>query len=113
MHLIGGQLDLVNPMIESSLSLDKSAQLIGVWNMVTLILLATSYVLLAAGFGKKYSTNIEMIKLVGYLNLSFCLPFIVAGFYYGLFVPQWVLFLPIGVLTMIALTKNQSLKLAE
>ncbi len=111
LHLIGGQLDLVNPMIESSLSLDKSAQLVGAWNMVTIILLATSFVLLAAGVGKKYSTNTEMIKFVGYLNLSFCLPFIVAGLYYGLFVPQWVFFLPIGVLTMVGLKKKQGLEL--
>jgi hypothetical protein len=106
LHLIGGQLDLVNPMIETSLILEKSSQLVGAWNMVTIILLATSYILLSAGFGKKYSTNTEMIKLIGYLNLSFCLPFIIAGFYYGLLVPQWIFFLPIGVFTMIGINKT-------
>ncbi len=106
LHLIGGQLDLVNPMVNSSLSIERSSQLVGAWNMVSIILLATSYVLLSAGFGKKYSTNTEMIKSVGYLNLSFCFPFIIAGFYYGLFVPQWIFFLPIGVLTIIGLKKN-------
>ena len=105
LHLIGGQLDLVNPMIETSLILEKSSQLVGAWNMVTIILLVTSYILLSAGFGKKYSANTEIIKLTGYLNLSFCLPFIIAGFYYGLLVPQWIFFLPIGVLTMIGLSK--------
>lgn len=113
LHLIGGQLDLVNPMVDSSLSLDKSAQLVGAWNMVTIILLATSYVLLAAGFGKKYAGNMEMIKFVGYLNLSFCLPFIVASFYYGLFVPQWIFFLPIGVLTLMGINKMKNLKFAD
>ena len=106
LHLIGGQLDLVNPMIDSSLNIEKSAQLVGAWNMVTIILLATSYVLLSAGFGKKYATNTELIKLFGYLNLSFCLPSIVASFYYGLLVPQWIFFLPIGVFTMIGLNKQ-------
>lgn len=105
LHLFGGQLDLVNPMIETSLPLEKSAQLVGAWHMVTIILLATSYVLLSAGFGKKYATNTEMIKAIGYLNLSFCLPFITAGFYYGLLVPQWVFFLPIGICTMLGLHK--------
>ena len=106
LHLIGGQLDLVNPMLETSLSVEKSAQLVGAWNMVTIILIATSYILLSAGFGKKYSANMELIKMVGYLNLSFCLPFIIAGFYYGLLVPQWIFFLPIGIFILIGLKSN-------
>jgi hypothetical protein len=104
LHLIGGQIDLVNPMVDT-LSVEKSSQLVGAWNMITIILLATSYILLSAGFGKKYSTNIEMIKSIGYLNLSFCFPFIIAGFYYGLLVPQWIFFLPIGIITIIGLKK--------
>ena len=76
--------------------------------MVTIILLVTSYILIAAGFGKKYSKNLELIKLTGYLNLSFCLPFIIASFYYGLLVPQWIFFLPIGVLTIIGLGKAKN-----
>lgn len=73
--------------------------------MATIILLATSYILLSAGFGKKYAVNTEMIKLIGYLNLSFCLPFIIASFYYGLLIPQWLFSLPILVFTMIRLNK--------
>lgn len=105
LHLIGGQLDLINPMVETALSIEKSSQLVGAWNMVTIILLATSYILLMAGFGKKYSTNIELIKLTGYLNLSFCFPFIIASFYYGLLVPQWIFFLPIGLFIILGINK--------
>lgn len=105
LHLIGGQMDLIDPMLETSLELEKSSQMVGVWHMITIILLATSYVLLMAGFNKKYSENVELIKLTGYLNLSFCLPFLLSGFYYGLLVPQWILFLPIGVLTLLGLKK--------
>jgi len=105
LHLIGGQIDLVKPMMHTSLPLEKSSQLVGAWHMVTIILLATSYVYLSAGFGKKYASNTEMIRSIGFLNLSFCFPFIIAGFYYGLLVPQWVFFLPIGVFTMIGLHK--------
>jgi len=78
------KLDLVNPMLETTLSIEKSSQLVGAWNMVTIILLVTSYILLLDGFNKKYSTNIELIKIIGYLNLLFCFPFIIAGLYYGL-----------------------------
>lgn len=108
LHLIGGQFDLVTPMLKTSLSLEKGSQLVGAWHMVTIILLVTSYILIAAGFGKKYSKNLELIKLTGYLNLSFCLPFIIASFYYGLLVPQWIFFLPIGVLTIIGLGKAKN-----
>jgi len=109
LHLIGGQIDLVNPMIETSLEIEKSSQLIGAWNMVTIILLGTSYILLMAGFNKKFNSNIELIKLTGYLNLSFCLPFIVAGFYYQLLVPQWIFFLPIGILTFKGISSHLKL----
>jgi len=106
LHLIGGQLDLVNPMLDSSLSIERSAQLVGAWHIVTIILLATSCILLSAGLGRRYSTNTEMIRLIGYLNLSFCLPFVLASFYYVLLVPQWIFFLPVGILTMIGLKKT-------
>ncbi|MBL4649017.1 MAG: hypothetical protein JKY03_04745 [Aureispira sp.] len=106
LHLIGGQLDLVNPMLDSSLSIERSAQLVGAWHIVTIILLATSCILLSAGLGRRYSTNTEMIRLIGYLNLSFCLPFVLASFYYVLLVPQWIFFLPVGILAMIGLKKT-------
>jgi len=105
LHLVGGQIDLVNPMIETSLSVEKSSQLVGAWNMVTIVLLATSYVLLMAGFNKKYNANKELLTFVSYLNLVFCFPFVIAGFYYGLLVPQWIFFLPIAIFSILGLKK--------
>lgn len=110
LHVIGGQVDLVNPMLNTSLALEKSAQLVGVWNMISVLLLWSSVILLAAATGKKYATNTELIDLVGYLNLLLCLPFIGTSFYYGLLVPQWILFLPIGVFTLIGLKKSKEIK---
>ena len=108
LHLIGGQIDLIDPMLVTSLAIEKGSQLVGAWHMVTIILLATSYVLLMAGFGEKYSKNTDLIKLIGYLNLSFCLPSIIASFYYGLLVPQFIFFLPIGLFTMLGLNKMKN-----
>lgn len=101
LHLIGGQIDLVNPMMNSSITLEKTSQLLGAWHMVTIILLVSSIILLLAALRKKYSSNKELIVLIGYLNLLFCIPFIAASLYYKLMVPQWILFLPIGILTLI------------
>ena len=111
LHLIGGQIDLVNPMLNSSLNIEKTSQLLGAWHMVTLILAASSFVLLTAGLGKRYASNKEIIQFVGILNLSFCLPFLVGGLYYGLLVPQWILFLPIGLLTFAGINKNNKSKI--
>ncbi|MCF6360989.1 MAG: hypothetical protein L3J29_09540 [Cyclobacteriaceae bacterium] len=105
LHLIGGQIDLVNPMLDTSLGIEIKSQLVGAWNMISIILLATSLVLLYAGFKQKFTAKLELISFVGYLNLSFCFPFILTGFYYGLLVPQWIFFLPIGVLTIIGIKK--------
>jgi len=110
LHLTGGQVGHVDPMTETSLTYEQLAPLIGAWHMVTIILLATSYILLSAGFGKKYANNKEIISFSGYLNLAFCLPFIVAGFYYEVLAPQWILFLPIGVLTLLGLKKQANKK---
>jgi len=108
LHLIGGQIDLLDPMMAApSLTLEKSTQLLGAWHMVTLILLVTSYILISAGLGKKYASNLELIKGVGYLNWAFCLPSILASFYYGIFVPQWVFFVPIAGLTMLGVQKRE------
>ena len=109
LHLIGGQIDLVNPMLETKLEVEKSAQLVGAWQMVSIILIATSCILLSAGFNKKFAKNTELISLIAYLNLAFCFPFILAGFYYQLFVPQWVLFLPIGILALMGVKKLKNM----
>ncbi len=99
MHLIGGQIELVNPMMDTKMSMVVKTQLLGAWHMVTLILLATSIVLLLAGLRHSYTAKLELISFVGYLNLAFCLPFVGASFYYGMLVPQWIFFLPIALLT--------------
>jgi len=107
LHLIGGQLDLINPMINSNLSIEEISQLIGAWHLVTLILLGSSIILLLAGFNKKFNTNLELINIIGYLSLLFCIPFILSSFYYGLLVPQWILFLPIGFFTLLGVSKSK------
>ncbi|MDY7396118.1 hypothetical protein UMM65_12780 [Aureibaculum sp. 2210JD6-5] len=107
LHLIGGQIDLIDPMVESTLNKNKSYELIAIWHIITILLFTTSSILLLAGFNKKYSTNAELIKFIGYLNLLFCVPFIIASIFYGLFIPQWILFFPIGLLTIIGLKKQK------
>ena len=46
LHTIGGQLDLVNPLLNSSLETQTKAEWFGVWHMVTILLFVTSYLVL-------------------------------------------------------------------
>jgi hypothetical protein len=110
LHLIGGQFDLVIPLTETSLIIERSSQWLGVWHMVSIVLLASSVILLLAGFNKKYGKSIELIQLLGYLYVLFCIPFLIAGFYYGLLVPQWILCLPIGALALFGVRRFSDLK---
>ena len=44
LHLIGGQIDLINPLFKSNLSIQIKSQLLGGWHMVTIILFASSFI---------------------------------------------------------------------
>ena len=44
LHLIGGQIDLINPLFKSNLENQIQTELLGVWHMVTIILFASSIV---------------------------------------------------------------------
>ena len=107
LHLIGGQLELINPFMKSLLSLQVKSELLGAWHMVTLLLFITSYKLLKAGFGKTADNNASTIKLIGYSYLLFSLPSLVISIYSGLFIPQWVLLAPIGIIAIIGNKKHQ------
>ena len=106
LHVIGGQVSLINPLLNSNLDLQIKAELLGVWHMVTIILFATSVILLYLGLNKNKKTNIELLSFIGYLYVFFSLPFVVISIFYGLLAPQWILLLPIGILTIIGTKKD-------
>jgi len=99
-HLIGGQFNLVNPMLKSDLtSLEKSQQL-GVWHMVTVLLFYSSFILIKKGVKPNKNAQ-EMVKYIAYSYVLYSLCFIGASIYQTEFAPQWTLLLPIGVLALI------------
>lgn len=104
LHTIGGQIDLVNPLMESDLKLQTKSELLGVWHMVTVILFISAYVLLKNGMNVK-DNELESVKLIARLFLLFGLVFIVVCLYKNVLAPQWVLCLPIAVLTFVGLNK--------
>ncbi|TRX35451.1 hypothetical protein FNW52_10425 [Flavobacterium sp. ZT3R18] len=98
LHTIGGQISLVNPLLGSNLIIQAKAEWMGAWHMVTIILFATSYLLIKNGLGKKENEQTEFVKYIGYLYILFSVPSIVTSVMYNLLAPQWIILLPIGLL---------------
>lgn len=105
LHTIGGQLSLVDPMVASNLNLQVKAELVAAWHLITIVLFASSLVLLKQGFTSSGSRS-AVVGSIGYLYTLFALTFIVVSVVYGVFAPQWILLLPIGVLAFWGDRKN-------
>lgn len=105
LHIIGGQLSLVDPMVASNLDSQVKTELVAAWHMVTIILFASSLVLLRQGFAPSKPSSAVVIS-IGYLYTLFALTFIVVSLAYGMFAPQWILLLPIGVLAFLGDRKS-------
>jgi len=103
-HLIGGQMDLVNPLHNSNLEIQQKAEWIGVWHTITVFLFYTSYLIIRAGF----TTPLGNLKQIGILYILIGIPFIVSSIFYSVFAPQWILLIPIGVLLLLGVKKLES-----
>ncbi len=106
LHTIGGQLELVNPIMSSSLVDQAKAEWIGVWHMVTIILFLTSYVLIKNGISKNENKQTELVQYIGYLYIIFSIPSMTTSIMYNLLAPQWILLLPIGGLVLYGMKKH-------
>lgn len=105
LHAIGGQISLVNPLSQSGLTDQEKAEWFGCWHMITIILFATSFLILKNGIKKIAVGQIEIIK-IGYLYIAFSVSFIVASSTYQLLAPQFILLLPIGLLILLGNKEN-------
>lgn len=106
LHTIGGQLELVSPLMSSNLIDQAKAEWIGAWHMITIILFLTSYFLIKNGSGKIENRQTELVKYIGYLYIIFAVPSITTSMMYKLLAPQWILLLPIGALVLYGVKKH-------
>jgi hypothetical protein len=109
LHTIGGQLELVNPLMSSNLIDQAKAEWIGAWHMVTIVLFLTSYLLIKNGIEKNENRQIELVKHIGYLYVIFSIPSVATSILYNLLAPQWILLLPIGGLVLYGVKKHKGL----
>ncbi len=108
LHLIGGQIDLINPLMESSIALQIKTQLLGVWHMVTIILYTSSILYFKHGFNPTNKADIALVSFISYLYITFSFAFIFSSVYKLILAPQWVLLLPIGILGVIGVKKSKT-----
>lgn len=103
-HLTLGQVDLVNPLLESELTTQVKTEFLAVWHMVSIVLLATAFLYIYNGI-KNFTSSIT-ICLLSNLYLGFGVIFILSGIYFSIFVPQWILLIPIGILGLVGIKKH-------
>ncbi|MCI5082821.1 MAG: hypothetical protein MRY78_14080 [Saprospiraceae bacterium] len=108
LHLIGGQIDLVYPLMDSNMQTQLKAEWTGVWHMVTIMLFFSSYLFIDTSIrrtspqnGVKAKPQHKVIQWLGILYILFAIPFITSSLLLQSFAPQWILLLPIGILAVI------------
>jgi hypothetical protein len=97
LHLIGGQVSIVNPMMESSMPLQPRSEMLAAWHIVTVFLFLSSYYLLRSGFGRYQKSPEYLIQMISYAYLAFGIVFIIVSLLQTVFAPQWILLMPVGV----------------
>ncbi len=108
LHTIGGQMDLVDPMLSSNLENQAKAEWFGAWHMVTIILFGSSYLILKNAIVAFEQTQAALMKHIGIMYILLSTPFCVSSVVHKLLVPQWILLLPIGVLVLYGATKHSN-----
>lgn len=103
-HVIGGQLSLVNPLLGSQLKPNVITEWLGAWHMITVMLFVFGYILIRFGLNtvQEHYSLVNVIMLLCFL-FSFC--FIGASIIQGQHAPQYSLFLSIAFLCYLGRTK--------
>jgi hypothetical protein len=106
-HTFGGQTDLLDPLLQSNISDQAKAEWFSIWHMVTVLLFATSFLILQHTLMHTQDKQPGGYTHIGYLYVLLSIPFIVSSIIHHRFAPQWVLLLPIGVLLIIGQAKEK------
>lgn len=106
LHTIGGQIELVNPLLQSNLTNQTKAEWFGVWHMVTIILFMSSYFVLKNAVVEFQKRKTELIKHIGILYILLSIPFCISSVIHKFLAPQWILLLPIGLLIYLGSKKQ-------
>lgn len=104
-HLLVGQMDLVDPLIASNLNSQQIGEWVAVWHMVTIFLFGTSLFLVKVSFSRITNENKLLLQAIGLMYLLMGIPFMLSSMWFGIFAPQWILLCIVGVLIFWELKK--------
>ncbi len=105
LHVVAGQISLMNPLSDSNLSSQIKTEMIGAWHMITVMLFGSA-IILWKHYTNENPNNYLLLKYLGIVHLLFAVSFIGSSIWMGVFAPQWVLFLPIGIFILLGLPYN-------
>ena len=109
-HVIAGHFEMVIPLLNSGLDIVPLATLYACWHMVSITLFLSSMVLLYIGLKPNKLASNQIATCVGILYALYSILFIILNFKYGFSsIPQWVLLLPIGILSLYGVKKRKIL----
>ncbi|MEV0060474.1 hypothetical protein [Nocardia sp. NPDC050718] len=101
-HLVGGHVDPVRPLLTSSLADVTKRTLHSVWHMVSVDLLATAATLLALAWWQPAGTELvaalTAARFAGYALVFFVIALRMPGRAALLRLPQWIVLAPIAIL---------------
>lgn len=99
-HTIAGHFVLILPFIGLEFETPLKAIVHACWHMVTFFLFFSSSVFLYHGIKPgKFNTK-HLAFLLGLPYIAFGLIFIIMSFSYGIFLFQWILLMPVGLLAI-------------
>ena len=108
-HLIAGHFEMVIPLLNSTMDIIPLATLYACWHMVSITLFFSSIVLLYIGIKPTKFASSHIATIIGILYILYSLLFLVLNIEYGVSnLPQWILLLPIGLLSLYGVKKYQS-----
>jgi hypothetical protein len=99
-HTIAGHFELILPFMDIEMDIALKAILHACWHMVTVTLFVSSLVFLYIGVKPLRYSSAQIALLLGVPYIAFSLVFIALSMAHGLFLFQWVLLLPIGILAI-------------
>ena len=104
LHTIGGQLTLVDPLLDSNLQLQEKVEWLGAWHCITLLLFGMGIILTRNGL-KLRENHVHTIKSIFYLCILFSIAFIGASLFLQKHAPQYILFLPMALVIHLGLRR--------
>lgn len=102
-HLFAGGADIAAPLLASSLAEELRLTLYAVWHLISVILVLSAIALYVCALPHHAAAGRYLALFISVLWLSFGAIFLVVAFTQpgqGLFLklPQWILFIPVGLL---------------